>query len=307
MLKPLVATAALAAAAAAFAQSPPAANASREVQLIAPHLVTFSGSSANFESLVTGLTQGTPVTLTTTGADGALQIVTFMPPSTLTPVDAARALEQARQNLITGGVAAPTAQQIALALAGGSLVTPSGLPLALPGLINGTTVPIQVRTEVPLTPPPAALPPALPPGLGAPADLTALQNALAQGALTGVAMAPAEVNQALQLARALLAQQGILDPTPDQLRVALTGGPLAGPAGTVLPLRGVLQGALRHTSESPYFGTSHSPLVGTSNTPPTVSVPVGPPAVAPPAVAQPPAPIVAPAPAAIAPRFGVAR
>ena len=148
MLKPLVATAALAAAAAAFAQSPPAANASREVQLIAPHLVTFSASSANFESLVTGLTQGTPVTLTTTGADGALQIVTFMPPSTLTPVDAAG--DEILPCLLEspGGVAAPTAQQIALALAGGSLVTPSGLPLALPGLINGTTVPIQVLSLI---------------------------------------------------------------------------------------------------------------------------------------------------------------
>jgi hypothetical protein len=80
-----------------------------------------------------------------------------------------------------------------------------------------------------------------------------------------------EVNQALQLASALLAQQGILDPTPDQLRVALVGGTLSGVNGAGVPVRGVLQGRVRNTSESTVLNTSASPFFGTSNTPPSVA------------------------------------
>lgn len=106
-----------------------------QVERLAPQLVAFAGSQANFESLVNGLAAGVPVTLSTVGADNLTQTVTFTPPggAVSTPVEIARVLEAARQQLISAGVASPNAQQIATVLA-------------------GTAVPATVGT----TPPPGA-------------------------------------------------------------------------------------------------------------------------------------------------------
>jgi len=255
--------AALSLGAAAFAQTP-APSAALQVQLLAPQLLAFSGSSANFESLVNGLTLGTPVTLTTVSAGAGVQIVTFLPGTALTAADAARRLEAARQGLISRGIALPSAQQLAIALMGGTLPTPSG-SAQVTGVVSGNAgaAPIQVRNE--LAPPPAS-------GAGGtfnltPANLQALRTELTQGT---PAMSLFEANQALQLASTLLAQQGILDPTSEQLRVALLGGNL-GPAAGNVAVQGVLQGQVRNTSDSRIFGTSDSRAIGTSNTPPSVS------------------------------------
>src|SRR5258708_40197114 len=56
-----------------------ATSAAQDVQRLAPQLVTFAGSDANFQNLVNGLSQGVSVTLTTITADGFLQTVTFTP------------------------------------------------------------------------------------------------------------------------------------------------------------------------------------------------------------------------------------
>jgi hypothetical protein len=266
MLRLLSLLAALSLCGVALAQAPAGSTAARQVELLAPQLVAFAGSSANFESLVNGLTQGTAVTLTTVAADGSLQIVTFVPGTALSPVEAARTLESARQALISRGIAAPTAQQLAVALVGGA-------------------APIQVRTEL-------AASPALGAGNAAnltAADLQALRTGLAQntpvtlagtnGNVTftapGRALSAFEINQALQLASLMLAQQGILDPTAEQLRAALLGGTIVTASGSI-PLQGVLQGQTRNTSDSRVarstsdttrFGTSDSRVVGTSETP----------------------------------------
>lgn len=223
----------------------------QQVQLLAPQLVPFSGSTGNFESLISGLTAGTPVTLTTLGADGVMQLVTFLPGGTMSAAEAARFIETARQNLISRGVTTPNAQQLAEALLGGDAST------------------LQVRNEVI---PATSIAGSSALNLSA-ADLQALRSALAQGTFTSPAgpMSDFEVNQALQLASTLLAQQGIFNPTPEQLRVALAGGNLATAAGTSIPVQGVLQGRVRNTSDSPFFGTSNSRLLGTSNTPPTLN------------------------------------
>jgi hypothetical protein len=108
-----------------------------------------------------------------------------------------------------------------------------------------------------------------------PATVQALRTALTQGTpvtltASGVSqtvtfipiggpMNPFEANQALQLAGTLLAQQGILNPTLDQLRVALFGGTLATASGATVVVQGVLQGSLRNTSDSALFGTSNTP------------------------------------------------
>src|SRR5919202_219548 len=84
-------------------------NAATQINLIAPQLQTFAGSTANFQALAFGRTQGTVITIATTTPDGFTQIATFTPPSALSPTNAARALESARQLLISRGIAAPTA------------------------------------------------------------------------------------------------------------------------------------------------------------------------------------------------------
>jgi hypothetical protein len=243
MHKFTTALAALALSAAAFAQS----NATQQVQLLAPQLVPFSGSSGNFGSLVTGLTTGAAVTLATVGTDGSLQIVTFTPGTVLSALDAARLLEAARQSLIVRGVVTPSGQQIAASLMGGTIATLSGNS-AISGVLTGSTTsptPVQVRTD--------PIPPQS--GTGASnlsaAQLQAVRNALASGtgvtltmntgpgtaqnvnfAPIGVRLSDFEADQALQLAAGLLAQQGILNPTADQLRVALFGGTRAAGPGT---------------------------------------------------------------------------
>lgn len=259
----------------------------QQVQLLAPQLVQFAGSPGNFESLVSGLTAGTPVTLTTIGADGLMQIVTFLPAATMSAANAARALEAARQNLISQGIATPNAQQLAQALLGSSAST------------------LQVRNEFI----PASIAGNSTLNLSA-SNLQALRTALAQGTAatlsattaTGVTQtttftAPGgpmndfQVTQALQLASTLLAQQGIFNPTPEQLRAALVGGNLVTSGGTSVPVQGVLQGRVRNTSESTLFSTSNSALFGTSNTPPsTTPVPTPAPVTAAGGVARPVAP-----------------
>jgi len=258
----------------------------QEVQLLAPQLVPFAGSSGNFDSLVTGLTTGATVTLATAGANGSLQIVTFTPASSISPGDAARLLETARQNLISQGIAAPTSTQLVAALLGGTVTSLSGTTNTLTGVLTGTTsppTPVQVRTNA------GALQNGTLSSNISPAQLVAVRNALATGggvtltgsggapsvvfSATGARLSDAEVNQALQLAVTLLAAQGVLNPTADQLRVALFGGTLIAANGTAIALQGVLQGQLRNTSSStagitsgsPSTNTSNSSLTGTSN------------------------------------------
>jgi len=274
--------AALAVGTAAFAQTTTTATLSpstQQVQLVAPQLVAFAGSSGNFESLVSGLTTGAAVMLTSVGADGSLQIVTFSPVTAVSPGDAARLLETARQNLISRGIAAPTGTQIAASLMGGTIRTVSGTS-ALTGVLTGTTsspTPVVVRNDI-VAPQNGAANSSI-----SPAQLAAVRNALATGtgvtlnmgsgattqnvvfSPTGVRLSDFEVNQALQLAGTLLAQQGVLNPNADQLRVALFGGTLVGANGATFPLQGVLQGQLRNTSSSTAGVTSASPLTNTSN------------------------------------------
>jgi len=106
-----------------------------EVQRLAPQLVAFAGGDTNFANLVNGLALGVPVTLTTPVATGGMQVVTFTPAGTMTSLQIAQLLENARQSLIARGVAAPTAQQLGATLTGGSLVTAAGAT-AVNGLVD---------------------------------------------------------------------------------------------------------------------------------------------------------------------------
>lgn len=103
-----------------------AATPALEVQRLAPHLVALAGSQANFQSLVNGLAQGTPVQLASVLPDGSTQVVSFTPGAPLTSVQIVQALESARQQLIGLGIGSPTGEQLALALTGGTVPTPLG-------------------------------------------------------------------------------------------------------------------------------------------------------------------------------------
>jgi len=118
-----------------------------EVQRLAPQLVAFAGSEVNFQNLVNGLALGVPVTLTTTVAPGQTQVVTFTPSGTMTPVQIAQVLENARQSLIARGIATPTGQQLATALVGGALPTALG-STQVSGLVqSNTTVGTTTQTS----------------------------------------------------------------------------------------------------------------------------------------------------------------
>jgi len=99
---------------------------SQQVFQLAPQLVAFAGNQTNFDSLVNGLALGSPVTLVTVLPAGQTQTVTFTPQGTMTVTQIAQTLENARQNLISSGIGTPTGQQVAVALAGGTLPTQTG-------------------------------------------------------------------------------------------------------------------------------------------------------------------------------------
>lgn len=122
---------------AALAQAqavPPAVS----VQRLAPQLVAFAGSEANFQSLVNGLANGTQVQLLTVLPTGFVQNVSFTPTAALTPAQVAQILETARQQLIGLGIGAPTAEQLAFALMGGVVPTALG-GTQVPGALNPQT------------------------------------------------------------------------------------------------------------------------------------------------------------------------
>jgi len=118
---------------------------SLQVERLAPQLVLFAGGQTNFDSLVNGLGLGSPVTLTTVLPNGQVQMVNFTPQGTMTTTQIAQTLEAARQNLISLGVATPTAQQVAITLTGGTLPTSAG-NTQVTGLLPVANLP------VPLTP-----------------------------------------------------------------------------------------------------------------------------------------------------------
>jgi hypothetical protein len=160
---------------------------------------------------------------------------------------------------------------------------PSGASV-ITGALSGSTTPptpVTVRTDTP----------AVGGTLGSnlsPAQLQAVRNALATGTRvtltsgTGATaqnvtfsptgrLSDADVNQALQLAAAQLAQLGFLNPTAEQLRVALFGGTLPGAGGTSILVPGVLQAEVRNTSDSRVLNTSASPSTVTSASPATIT------------------------------------
>ena len=153
----LLSTAALlAAAVAAFAQTPvhepppaaiaPAGGSSQVESRLASGFSGFAGSEDNARSLVTGLRQGSEITLTAPGAQPAgpapVTGTHFVPPTRPMGYGNVRiALSLAREQLAQAGVTQPTPEQIQTALMGGTITTTHGTPGA-PGTTT-TSTPMQ--------------------------------------------------------------------------------------------------------------------------------------------------------------------
>jgi hypothetical protein len=186
----------------------------------------------NLQSLFAGLTQGTEVTLVTPLANGMAEVTSFSPPGRFSAAEAAGALELARQQLAALGVAQPSGQQLAVALVGGTVDIPAG------------------RTQ---------LGGVLPPGPQRPSIRSQLvaAGALPQGQLSGAgaALTHAEVAQALQLATQQLALHGIVNPTAEQIRIAMFGGTLTPAGGPMVLLPGVVPGAAAVPGSAAVGGT----------------------------------------------------
>lgn len=133
---------------AASAQTTQAPPATVTVQQLAPQLVAFAGSQPNFQNLVTGLAQGTPVQLVSILPGGFTQLVTFTPAAALAPADIAGVLERARQQLIGIGIGAPTAEQLAITLMGGTVPTALG-GAQVPGVLGASTATTPQSTPSP--------------------------------------------------------------------------------------------------------------------------------------------------------------
>lgn len=80
----------------------------------------------NLRALLGALMNGSQVALLTPLANGTVQVTSFAAPGQRSAAEAAALIEQARINLGNLGITRPTGEQLARALAGGTVVVPSG-------------------------------------------------------------------------------------------------------------------------------------------------------------------------------------
>ncbi|HET9403888.1 MAG TPA: hypothetical protein VFO57_04860 [Burkholderiales bacterium] len=101
----------------------------------------FAGSDDNAQSLVTGLRQGSEITLTAAGTGGqAGETATFTPPTRPMGYGNVRiSLALAQESLAQNGITQPTPEQLKAALAGGTIATgtgEAGATTQLPGILQ---------------------------------------------------------------------------------------------------------------------------------------------------------------------------
>ena len=213
----------------AVAQTP-AVPPALTVQRLAPQLVAFAGSEANFQALVAGLTSGTQIQLFSVLPSGFTQNVTFTPTAALSPAEAAQVLEAARQQLIGLGIGAPTSEQLAFALMGGTV----------PTALGGTQVPGQLNTQAAANPP-------------SPAAQIQAQNAGA-----GATTTPTATTTTPGITNRVNVQT-----TPGSTVTPNTSvsAPRVNTSDSLVPPGATSRSPLPLTSASPAFGTSASPVV----------------------------------------------
>lgn len=198
------------------------------VQRLAPQLVAFAGSEANFQNLVNGLANGTLVQLFTTLSNGFTQSVTFTPTAANSPTQVAQILEAARQQLIGLGIGTPTAEQIGFTLMGG----------LVPTALGGTQVSGLANRPATSNPPSRA---------------AQLQQQAGAGATA--ATTPPAVTNTVNVQTTPSATSTTTVTAPRQTSDSLTA-----PGA-------ISRSAAPFTSASPAFSTSGSPAVNTSTSP----------------------------------------
>ena len=226
---------------------------------------------SSLQTLLNALMQGSEVALLTQLADGTVQVTSFRAPGQRSATDAAALIERARVNLANLGVAAPTGEQLAVALAGGPIEIPSGRTSMI-GVLPAGTNGVEVRTQVVSQ---AGLPSIVavsPAGVGA---ASAASGGTAPGgaaALNGplAPMSLAQQTQATELARAQLAAMGITQPTPTQVQTMLQGGTLLTPDGVSVTVPGLVSG---RPAQAPVVSSPWSPpaTMAAPQTPSTTS------------------------------------
>jgi hypothetical protein len=96
---------------------------------------SWAGSQANAEALVTGLRNGTTVTLVTRGANGGKSLAGFTPAGSMSAAQVDSTLAGAQRSLSRMGITRPTAEQIQAALIGGEVELPNGRTQDLRGMV----------------------------------------------------------------------------------------------------------------------------------------------------------------------------
>ncbi|HUQ75941.1 MAG TPA: hypothetical protein VM183_14535 [Burkholderiales bacterium] len=174
--------------------------------LAAPLFAGAQTADPNLQNLLSALTSGSEVMLVTPLRSGMVQVTSFQPGGRLSAPEAVTLIEQARTQLQALGEPQPTAEEIARMLAGGPIEIPSGR-IHAPGLLATAGRPATIRSQVVAA--------------GTPLPSTAGPSAAAGGT------APPSARVATrELALQQLAALGILNPSEDQIRTALVGGPI---------------------------------------------------------------------------------
>src|SRR5512146_3278639 len=98
---------------------------------------TSAGSTSNSDPLVTGLRNGTPITLTATNGQGVTSSDTFSPPTgKMGYGNVFISLALAKQQLANEGITDPTPQELQAALVGGNITTGTGQTTTLTGVLQ---------------------------------------------------------------------------------------------------------------------------------------------------------------------------
>jgi hypothetical protein len=114
-------------------------GATRVESRIAGDFTAFAGSEANAQNLVTGLRNGTPITLTGTSSTGGTSTTTLIIDNPTRPMgygNVTISLALAKQQLASYGITNPTAEQLQAALTGGTITTSSGQTVTLNGILT---------------------------------------------------------------------------------------------------------------------------------------------------------------------------
>jgi hypothetical protein len=101
---------------------------------------TWAGGKSNADALISGLRNGSAITLVTTAPDQSVSLAGFTPARALTPTQIRSALASAQQALARYGIARPNAEQIQAALIGGDVFTPSGTSRQIAGVVGARGV-----------------------------------------------------------------------------------------------------------------------------------------------------------------------